>query len=146
MTGQAERSTKKKQPSRSKARGWSSPKEQSNVGTPEAEPSWTSWKTQALEAEPSWTPWQTLATPWKIGHHGANLWPTRANRGQLGAILAILGDNLAKTWANLELLGAILGPTWGQLGPTWINLGQHGPKAKQIKANLASTWSQLGPT
>jgi len=94
MTGQAERSTKKKQPSRSKGRGWNSPQEQSNVGTheaepswtrskargwnspneqsnvetPEAEPSWTSWKTEALEAEPSWTPWQGLATPWKMGY------------------------------------------------------------------------------
>ena len=90
MTALAERSTKKKQPSRSKVRGWNSPNEQSNVGTPEAEPWWTSWKIQALEAEPSWTPWksqaleaepwwtpwQALATPWKLGHRGANLGPT----------------------------------------------------------------------
>ena len=60
MTGQAERSTKKKQPLRSKARGWNSPNEQANVGTLEAEPSRTSWKTKALEAEPSRTPWQAL--------------------------------------------------------------------------------------
>ena len=76
MTGQAERSTKKKQPLRSKARGWNSPNEQANVGTLEAEPSWTSWKTKALEAEPSWTPWQALATPWEMGQHGASLGPT----------------------------------------------------------------------
>ena len=50
--------------------------EQSKVGMPEAEPSWTSWKTKALEAEPSWTPWQALATPWEMGYHGANLGPT----------------------------------------------------------------------
>ena len=73
MTGQIEKSAKKVQLSRSKARGWNSPNEQANVGTPEAEPSWTTWKTQALEAEPSWTPWQALATAWKTGHHGVNL-------------------------------------------------------------------------
>ena len=42
------------------------PEQTINLGTPEVEPSWTSWKTQALEAEPSWTPWQALATPWDI--------------------------------------------------------------------------------
>ena len=42
----------------------------------QAERSWTSWKTQALEAEPSWTPGQALATFWKMGHDGANLGPT----------------------------------------------------------------------
>ena len=62
MTGHAERSNTKKQLVRSKGRGWNSPNEQSNVGTPEAEPSWASWKTQAFEAEPSWTPWQAAMT------------------------------------------------------------------------------------
>ena len=63
MAGHAERSTEKKQSSRSKARGSNSPTEQSIVGTPEAEPSWTPWKDQALEAEPSWTAWKAVATP-----------------------------------------------------------------------------------
>ena len=142
MTGQAERSTKNKQPSRSKARGWNSPKEQSNIGTPEAEPSWTSRKLQALEAEPSWTPWHALATPRGMAHHRAILEPTWANVDTWGHLRTDLGPtwaNLGPIWANLDQPGptwANLAPTWGQfginLGPTWPNMGQH-------RANLGPT-------
>ena len=148
MTGQTERSAKKKQPSRSKARGLNSSNEASNVGTPEAESSWIYWKSCALQAEPSW---QALVTHWKIDHHGAQLGVNMSQHGPtwgyLGAILGLICwaclDQLGPTWANM-------GPTWGQLGPTWGQLGaslaQHGPTWGQLGANLGSTWGQLGPT
>ena len=142
MTGQVERSTKKEQPLRSKARGKNSSKEQSNVGTPEAEPSWTSWTTQALEAEPSCTPWQALATPWKMGI----MWPTWCQHeptcanleptwGQLGANIGQLAANLGQLGANLSQLG----PTWANLGPTWATLESLGASCA---AQPTSGWTR----
>ena len=147
MTGQAERSTKNKQPSRSKGRGWNCPNKQSNVGTPEAEPSWTSLETYTLEAEPSWTPWLALATPWEMGHNGALF---GANMSQHGPTWDPLGAFLGPTWANrcqlgptgakMRQLGANLTPTWSQLG---ADLPQHGPTWGQLGANSGFTRSQL---
>ena len=108
MTGQAGRSTKMKQALRCKARGWNSLKEQANVGTLEAEPSCTSWKTKALEAEPSWTPWQALATPWEMGQHAAKM-------NQHGRAFL--------SWGHLGANSDQLGPTWVNLRPTWTQLG-----------------------
>ena len=137
MTGEAERSFQQKQPSSSKTRRWNSANKKSNVGPPEAEPSWTSWKTQALEAEPSCKlgkPWRQLGR-WPImgliwDEHGSS-W------GQLGAHLGQLGP----TWANTGQLGANLGPTWGQLD---ANLEQTGPTRVQLGANLTLIEGQLG--
>ena len=153
MTGQAERSTKKKQPLRSKARGWNSPNEQANVGTLEAEPSWTSWKTKALEAEPSWTPctWTNFDI---LGPSGGQCGPTWTNFGQFGPTWGQLGFNLGSTWPNMGQHGANMKPTWDSLGanlgylePTWANLGpiesslsRHDP----ARAHLGPTGSQHG--
>ena len=121
MTGQAERSTKKKQPSRSKARGLNSSNEASNV---------------TLEDWPSW------------GQLGVNMSQHGPTWGYLGAILGLSWaclDQLGPTWANMGPTWGQLGATWGnlgQLGPTWgllrparANMSQRGPTWGQLEAN-----------
>ena len=147
MTGQAERNTQKKKRSSSKTRRWNSPNEKSNVGTPEAEPSWTSWKTQALEAEPSWTPRQTIE---RRNARGRAFVDILENPGLRGSAFVAPGHALATRWktgqhgAKLRANMSQFGPTWGHLGanirPTRANLDKLGPTG----ANLVPTWGQLG--
>ena len=56
---------------------------------------------------------RALVTPSEMGHHGANLGPTRANMGQLGAIS---GSTWGATWPDLGQLESNLGPTRDELG------------------------------
>ena len=127
MTRQAERSTKKEQPSKSKARGWNSSMEQSILGTPQAEPSWTPWKTQALEAEPSWTPCNALATPWEasmgMGTPWGAFWDSLGTLETPRATYREPGDALEDRPGARECLGRPAGRYRERLGwPSWANL------------------------
>ena len=159
MTGQIERSTKKEQPSRSKARGWNSPKGQSNVGTLEAEPSWTHWQTQASEAEPSWATWPNQRVKGAIAEtHDCRSEPTWEGE----PVQESTGDTLrqslrahhGKPRPERQSLRGRLGKPWRHVG-RWAtsehqrqslrgHLAKPRPQRQSLRGHLGKPWRHFG--
>ena len=93
-------------------------------------------KTKALEAEPSWTPWQALATPWKMGHHGANLDHLGAILGPYWAPFCCLGGQVGFSQTILEPFQTPMWPPDLILVRIWLD----------VTSMLLKNWFDLNPS